>query len=85
MLAKLKLSTGEIKLTFSKEIIGAGITFKDLAAMFEAFYKRMISKETLIYNLRRVDAIDPNRSDEDEMAAIPDPPEPKPPTIPTGA
>lgn len=73
MLAKL-LKTTEVTVQFSKEILGVGVSFKDLKILFEAYLTGSISKETLVYNLRRLDAIDPNRTDEEEMSAIKEPP-----------
>ena len=73
MLAKL-LKTTEVTVQFSKEILGVGVSFKDLKILFEAYLTGSISKETLVYNLRRLDAIDPNRTDQEEMSAIKEPP-----------
>lgn len=80
MLAKLLLTT-EVNVQFSKEILGVGVSFKDLKILFEAYLTSSISKETLVYNLRRLDAIDPNRTDEEEMSAIKEPP----PQAPVGS
>jgi len=79
MLAKL-LKTTEVTIQFSKEILGIGVTFRDLKILFEAYLTSSVSKETLVYNLRRLDAIDPNRSDEEEMSAIKEPPTQTPTT-----
>lgn len=78
MLAKLKRVDGTVKIAFSREILGIGITFKDLAVLFEAYLNGSVSKETLLYNMRRLDAVDPNRTDEQELAAIKEPPKPAP-------
>lgn len=74
MLAKLLL-TSEVNIKFSKEILGVGVSFKDLKILFEAYLTNSISKETLVYNLRRLDAIDPNRTDQQELSAIKEPPQ----------
>lgn len=84
MLAKL-LKTTEVTVQFSKEILGVGVSFKDLKILFEAYLTSSISKETLVYNLRRLDAIDPNRTDEEEMSAIKEPPLPANPNAPQPA
>lgn len=73
MLGRLMKVGEEVSVLFSREIIGLGITFKDLNILFEAYFKGGISKETLLYNLRRLDAVDPNRTDADELAAIREP------------
>jgi hypothetical protein len=51
-----------------------GNTFKDLKTMFEAYLNGSVSKDTLIYNMRRLDALDPNQTDEDVKAGIKEPP-----------
>lgn len=73
MLAKLMKLGESVEILFSREIIGLGITFKDLQILFDAYFQGGVSKETLLYNLRRLDAIDPNRKDADELEAIRDP------------
>lgn len=83
MLAKLKKAGGEVKVKFSREILGIGITFKDLDIMFQAYLSGSLSKESLLYNLRRLDAVDPNRTDAEELAAIKEPPPRVAPGLPT--
>jgi hypothetical protein len=78
MLATLMKASGTVSLKFNREILGLGITFKDLDVMFKAYLTGSISKETLVYNLRRLEAIDPNRTDEEELGAIKEPPPPAP-------
>jgi hypothetical protein len=73
MVAKL-LKTDPVTIQFSKEILGTGVSMTDMGTMFEAYLNGSISKETLVYNLRRLGAIDPNRTDEEELAAIRNPP-----------
>jgi hypothetical protein len=74
LLSELMKADGEVKVKFSREILGIGITFKDLSIMFEAYLNGSLSKESLLYNLRRLDAVDPNRTDEQELVAIKEPP-----------
>jgi hypothetical protein len=86
-LSKLKGLDELVKILFSREIIGVGISLKDMKVLFDAYFQAGISKETLLYNLRRLEAVDPNRSDADELSAIRNPPPPvdpnKPPAAPT--
>lgn len=74
MLAKLMLASGSVTVQFSKEILGVGVSFSDMDVLFTAYLNGSVSKETLVYNLRRLDAIDPNRTDAQELASISDPP-----------
>jgi hypothetical protein len=70
MLARLKKVNEEVSIKIPRDILGAGITFKDLSILFEAYLNGSISKESLLYNLRRLDALDPNRTDAQELEAI---------------
>jgi hypothetical protein len=74
MLARLKKVNGEVMIKIPRDILGAGITFKDLSILFEAYLNNSISKESLLYNLRRLDALDPNRTDDQELSSIKAPP-----------
>lgn len=78
---RLMQAAGDVSIKFSREILSVGVAFKDLAVLFEAYLNASISKETLLYNLRRLDAVDPNRTDEEELAAIRDPLPPAPVTV----
>jgi hypothetical protein len=78
MMARLRKANGPVTIQLSREILGAGISFKDLATLFDGYFKGAVTKETLLYNMRRLDAVDPNRTDEDELRGIKDPPPPQP-------
>lgn len=69
-LAKLLRSQGEVKVALQRDVLGNAITFNDMKVMFEAYLNGSISAETLIYNLRRLDALDPNREDSAELAVV---------------
>lgn len=73
MVAKLHGTAENVKVSFSREILGIGLTFKDLQVLFEAYLNGAVSKETLLYNMRRLEAVDPKRTDEEELAAIKEP------------
>ena len=85
MLATLTRASGKVQIKFSKEILGSGMTFKDLAVIFDGYLQGLISKESLLYNLRRMDAIDPHSPDAVELKAIKDPPPPTTQTQPSGS
>lgn len=74
MLAKLKKASGQVTIKFSREILGVGISFKDLTVLFEAYLNGSLPKEDLLYNLRRLDAVDMNRTDAEILAGIKAPP-----------
>lgn len=67
------LRTSEVQFKLPRDVLGAAISFQDIKVLFEAYFEGAVSKETLVYNLRRLDAIDPNRTDAEEMAGIQDP------------
>lgn len=73
ILARLVRAPNEVRVQFSREVLGTGITFKDLQVLFEAYLKGSISKETLLYNMRRLNVVDPDRTDADELGAIREP------------
>lgn len=79
MLAQLAKVQGDVQITFSREILGQTVTYKDLKSLLEVYMAGAMSKESFLYNLRRLDAVDPTRSDSEELSAIKDPP---PPTNP---
>lgn len=80
--------TSEVLIQLPRDVLNAGLTFADMKVLFEAYFKGGISKEALVYNLRRLEALDPNRTDAQELAAIKDPtkiqPQTKPAADPVG-
>jgi hypothetical protein len=74
MIADLHKATQNVLIEFSREILGMNLNFQDLKVLFDAYLKGQISKESLYYNMKRLEAIDPKRTDEQELAAIQDPP-----------
>lgn len=46
------------------------ISAPDMTALFDGYYQGLISKETLVYNLRKGRRLNPMRTDEDEINAI---------------
>jgi len=84
MVAKLH-GAGAVNITMSRQVLGATINFQDLKVLFEAYLQGSISKETLLYNMRRLEAIDPKRTDEQELAAIRPPPPAADPKLPANS
>jgi hypothetical protein len=76
MIALLTRAQGTVSVKFSREILGTGIAFKDLSTLIEGYLTGAISKETLLFNLRRLDAVDPNLTDAEILAGMRDPPPP---------
>lgn len=74
VLATLGRHSGQVKILFSREILGAHIKFSDLEILLKAYLSRALSKESFLYNLRRLDAADPTRTDDQELSAIKEPP-----------
>lgn len=71
-LAKL-IRTSSVIIRLPKEVLGAGLSYTDLKVLFDAYFQGGITKETLVYNLRRLDAIAPDRTDAQELAGIKEP------------
>lgn len=85
MLAVLGNHAGAVLIAFSREILGSQITVSDLKTVLEAYLAGTVSKESFLYNLRRLDLADPSRSDAEELAVIKDPPENVPTVKPAPA
>lgn len=62
-------------ISLNKEILVTRLTAGELKELFQAHMNGQMSKENLIWNLRRSGLIDPTRTDEEEGAAIMDPAE----------
>lgn len=70
MIAKLMRLTEPVSVKFSREIVGSGMTYKDLVALFEVYFKGGVDDQTMLFNLRKADAVDPNRTDGEVLAAL---------------
>jgi len=73
IIAQMLRVTGEIKIELSRDFLAAKLTAQDLTALFNAYFQGGISKESLVYNLRRGELLDPKRTDDEELSAIQDP------------
>lgn len=84
----INADSGAVKIEIHKDVLSIGLQATELRELFAAYLSGSISKETLVYNLRRGNYLDPERSTEEELAAIRNPPPPAPApslsTIPPG-
>lgn len=64
------LDPTSVRVQLNKEFLDARISAKEVLEYVQSYIDGGISEETLIYNLRRGDAIDVNRSDAEEIAAL---------------
>ena len=62
--------TGKVEIVLNKDFLDKTLTSKEVKEFIESYFEGGISKETLIFNLRKGGVLSPNRSDEDEMASI---------------
>src|ERR1700756_396057 len=76
MVAKM-MRTDAPLVELNKDLIGPSMTVKDMAVLFEAYLGGALDKDTLVYNLRQMDLLDPETTDQEGAAKIKDPP-PKP-------
>lgn len=60
----------DFELTLDTDFMESILSAPDMQALFDGFFKGAISKETLVFNLRKGRRLDPLRSDEDELKAI---------------
>lgn len=64
------LDPNEVNINLNKEFLSKTLSSKEINELVDAYFKGGISKETLLYNLRKGGAIDPLRTDVEESAAI---------------
>ena len=57
-------------ITLPKEFLSDKLTPAELTALVESYLKGTIDKQTFIYNLRRGDMLDPQRTDDDVIKSI---------------
>ena len=58
------------KLTLDTDFMETVIAAPEMQALFDGFFKGAISKETLVFNLRKGRRLDPLRTDKDELSSI---------------
>ena len=68
------LDATEVRIDLNKEFINKTLTGKEVKELVDSYFEGGISKETLIFNLRKGGILDPLRSDEEEASAILDVP-----------
>ena len=61
-------------ITLNKQFMEGRIGAEDLTALINAYIEGAISKDTLVYNLRRGDVLSSKRTDTEELSSIKDPP-----------
>lgn len=62
----------EVNIVLQRDFIAKSLTSKEIKEFIESYLDGGISKETLVYNLRKGGVLDPKRSDEDEKSSISD-------------
>lgn len=79
------LDDKEVRIDLNKEFISKTLTSKEVKELVESYFEGGISKETLVFNLRKGGVLDPLRSDADESSAILDVPAKTQPVVNQGA
>lgn len=64
------LSESSVTIKPDTGFLEASLSAAEMKSLFEGFYGGAVSKETLIYNMRKGLRLDPNRSDEEEMKSV---------------
>lgn len=64
------LNESDVSITLNKEFISKTLSSKEIKEFIESYFEGGISKETLLYNLRKGGVLDPLRTDEDELKSI---------------
>jgi hypothetical protein len=60
----------DFSLMLDTDFMETQLSAPDMSALFDGFFKGAVSKETLVYNLRKGRRLDPLRSDSQEIEAI---------------
>lgn len=64
------LESSSVSVLIDKDFLGAKMPPAEVKSMVESFISGGISKETLVFNLRRGDVLPPGRDDKEELASI---------------
>lgn len=59
-----------VKISLDTEFLGSPLSAAEMTALFDGYFKKAISVETLIFNLRRGRRLPPDRTDADELSAL---------------
>lgn len=69
-IAEFRGESEPVTIKIDTNFLETALSAADMTALFKGYFDGVISKETLVYNLRRGQRLDPNRSDEDEINSI---------------
>jgi hypothetical protein len=64
------LDPTSVRIVMNKEFLDSRMSAKDVLNLVQSYLDGGITEETLLYNLRRGDVIDVNRSDDEEIKAL---------------
>lgn len=64
------LDPATVSITLDKEFLDSRLSSTDLRELVKSYIEGGISKETLVFNLRRGDILSPDRTDKEEIIAI---------------
>jgi hypothetical protein len=70
------LDESSVSILIDKEFLSSKMTGPEIKSFVDSYLAGGISKETLVFNLRRGDALSPGRTDQQELGAILDPADP---------
>lgn len=59
-----------VKISLDTEFLESPLSAAEMTALFDGYFKKAISVETLIFNLRRGRRLSPDRTDADELSAL---------------
>lgn len=69
----LREDDNSIQIALDTDFMETQISASDMAALFDGYFKGAISKQTLVYNMRKGRRLDPSRTDEAEIDSIKEP------------
>lgn len=68
----LREDTSSVKITLDTDFMETRMPAAEMQALFDGYFKGAVSKEMLVFNLRKGQRLDPNRTDAQEIASLPD-------------
>jgi hypothetical protein len=66
----------KVSIKLNREFLSTKLSAAEVVALTKQYNEGAISKEAYIYNLRRGDMLPPDRTDAQEIAALPEPVKP---------
>lgn len=68
----LREDQNEVEIKLDTDFMETRMSAAEMQALFDGYFKGSVSKETLIYNMRKGQRLDPARTDQQEIESLPE-------------